>query len=37
MKDLVRELDSKARPVDASALANVNTPAEWAEFEEKPR
>jgi molybdopterin-guanine dinucleotide biosynthesis protein A len=37
MRDLVKELDSKARLVDASALANVNTPAEWAEFEEKPR
>ena len=37
MKDLLTELDLKARPVDASALVNVNTPAEWAEFEEKPR
>jgi molybdopterin-guanine dinucleotide biosynthesis protein A len=37
MRDLVAGLDSKVRLVDASALANVNTPAEWAEFEEKPR
>ena len=37
MKDLVTELDTRARPVDASALANVNTPAEWAEFEHKPK
>jgi molybdopterin-guanine dinucleotide biosynthesis protein A len=37
MRDLVTELDSEARIVEAFALANVNTPAEWAEFEEKPR
>ena len=36
MRDLVKELDLTTRPVEASALANVNTPAEWAEFEEKP-
>jgi molybdopterin-guanine dinucleotide biosynthesis protein A len=36
MRDLVMELEPTARLVDASALANVNTPAEWAEFEEKP-
>ena len=36
MKDLIAELDSMATSVDASALANVNTPAEWAEFEQKP-
>jgi molybdopterin-guanine dinucleotide biosynthesis protein A len=35
MRDLVMELGPSARLVDASALANVNTPAEWAEFEEK--
>src|SRR5580658_10898857 len=33
MKELVTELHPRAMPVDASALANVNTPAEWAEFE----
>lgn len=37
MKDLVRELDTEAQLVDASVLANVNTPIEWAEFEQKPR
>jgi molybdenum cofactor guanylyltransferase len=37
MKDLIAELDSMATPVDASALANVNTPAEWAEFEHRPK
>jgi molybdopterin-guanine dinucleotide biosynthesis protein A len=37
MKDLVAELDAMATLVDASALANVNTPAEWAEFEPKPK
>jgi molybdopterin-guanine dinucleotide biosynthesis protein A len=36
MKELVKELDSHTLPVQASALANVNTPTEWAEFEEKP-
>jgi molybdopterin-guanine dinucleotide biosynthesis protein A len=36
MKELVKELDSHTLPVHASALANVNTPTEWAEFEEKP-
>jgi hypothetical protein len=37
MRDLVAELDTHPTPVDAGALANVNTPADWAEFEEKPR
>jgi molybdopterin-guanine dinucleotide biosynthesis protein A len=36
MIDLVQELDVETSPVDAAALANVNTPAEWAEFE-KPK
>jgi molybdenum cofactor guanylyltransferase len=35
MKSLLLELDIEMLPVDASALANVNTPAEWAEFAEK--
>jgi molybdopterin-guanine dinucleotide biosynthesis protein A len=34
MKDLVRELDAEAQVVEPGALANVNTPAEWKEFEE---
>jgi molybdopterin-guanine dinucleotide biosynthesis protein A len=33
MKELVKELDPRTMPVDGLALANVNTPAEWAEFE----
>jgi molybdenum cofactor guanylyltransferase len=37
MKDLVAELDPLIIPVDPAALLNVNTPAEWAEFEGKPR
>ena len=37
MKDLVTELEARVRPVDEDALANVNTPAEWVPFEEKPR
>lgn len=36
MKDLVEELDSRTLPVEASALANVNTPAEWANFKTNP-
>jgi len=36
MRDLVAQLDRTLKPVDASALANVNTPAEWADFEPKP-
>jgi molybdopterin-guanine dinucleotide biosynthesis protein A len=35
MKSLLVELGIKIPPVDASALTNVNTPAEWAEFEAK--
>ena len=34
MKDLVRELDAEAQVVEPVTLANVNTPAEWKEFEE---
>jgi len=37
MRDLVRELKAELRPLDAAALANVNTPDEWAEFEENAR
>jgi molybdenum cofactor guanylyltransferase len=35
MRDLIKEFGAVWMPVDASALANVNTPAEWAEFEAK--
>jgi molybdenum cofactor guanylyltransferase len=34
MKDLMTELDAEAEVVGPMALANVNTPAEWKEFEE---
>ena len=34
MKDLVKELDAEAQVVEPGTLANVNTPAEWKEFEE---
>ena len=34
MKDLVKELDAEAQVVEPGALANVNTPEEWREFEE---
>ena len=37
MRDLVAELKTELRPFDAAALANVNTPGEWAEFEEQSR
>ncbi len=37
MRDLVRELEAELRPLDAAALANVNTPDEWAGFEENAR
>ena len=36
MKNLLAELDTQLMPVDPAAVSNVNTPAEWAEFE-KPR
>jgi molybdenum cofactor guanylyltransferase len=35
MRDLIKEMGAVWMRVDASALANVNTPAEWAEFEAK--
>jgi molybdopterin-guanine dinucleotide biosynthesis protein A len=35
MRDFVKEIGAVWVKVDASALANVNTPAEWAEFEAK--
>jgi molybdenum cofactor guanylyltransferase len=35
MKTLLAELGCESMPVDASALANVNTAAQWAEFEAK--
>jgi molybdenum cofactor guanylyltransferase len=37
MRDLVTELEAELRPLDAAALANINTPDEWAGFEEKAR
>ncbi len=33
MKDLLAEMGADLMPADPAALANVNTPAEWAEFE----
>jgi molybdopterin-guanine dinucleotide biosynthesis protein A len=35
MRDFVKEIGAVWVPVDKLALANVNTPAEWAEFEAK--
>jgi molybdopterin-guanine dinucleotide biosynthesis protein A len=35
MRDLVVELEAELRPIDAAALANINTPGEWARFEER--
>jgi len=35
MKDLLAELGVELWPVDPAVVANVNTPAEWAEFEAK--
>jgi len=35
MRDLIKEIGAIWIKVDSSALANVNTPAEWAEFEAK--
>jgi molybdopterin-guanine dinucleotide biosynthesis protein A len=34
MRDLVPELEAELRPFDTTALANVNTPADWAKFKE---
>ncbi|HLK22204.1 MAG TPA: molybdenum cofactor guanylyltransferase [Bryobacteraceae bacterium] len=36
MKDLVKELGSRIVPAPTSALANVNTPGEWADFKTNP-
>jgi molybdopterin-guanine dinucleotide biosynthesis protein A len=33
MRDFVKEIGAVWVPVDRSAIANVNTPAEWADFE----
>ena len=35
MKNLLAELDTRLVPVDPAAVANVNTPAQWAEFAAK--
>jgi molybdenum cofactor guanylyltransferase len=35
MRDLVVELQTELRPLEGAALANVNTPGEWAEFQEE--
>jgi molybdopterin-guanine dinucleotide biosynthesis protein A len=35
MRDLLKELGAESLRVDPGAVANVNTPAEWAEFEAK--
>ena len=35
MKGLLAELGVELMPVDPAAVANINTPAEWAEFEAK--
>jgi molybdopterin-guanine dinucleotide biosynthesis protein A len=37
MRDLVPELRAELRSLDQAALANVNTPEEWAEFEKNVR
>jgi molybdopterin-guanine dinucleotide biosynthesis protein A len=36
MRDFVKEIGAVWVAVDKSAIANVNTPGEWAEFEAKP-
>jgi molybdopterin-guanine dinucleotide biosynthesis protein A len=36
MGDLMRELEVETVRVDPSVLANVNTPAEWAQLENRP-
>jgi molybdenum cofactor guanylyltransferase len=35
MRDLVVELRAELRLIEGTALANVNTPGEWAEFQEE--
>ena len=35
MRDLVVELQAELRPIEGATLANVNTPDEWAEFQEE--
>ncbi len=35
MRDLVQELDADLRPLEATALVNVNTAADWAEFQKE--
>ena len=37
MMDLLAELSVDAQPLPPVALANANTPAEWAEFENEPK
>ena len=37
MKNLLADLGFELMPVDASAVVNVNTPADWSEFEAKLR
>jgi molybdenum cofactor guanylyltransferase len=37
MRDLLNELGAKSMPVAQAMLANVNTPAEWTEFESEVR
>jgi len=37
MKDLVSQLNVETKLADAADLRNVNTPLDWAEFDEKPR
>jgi molybdenum cofactor guanylyltransferase len=37
MKDLLAQLGVELMSVDPAAVANVNTPAEWAEFQTKVR
>jgi molybdopterin-guanine dinucleotide biosynthesis protein A len=36
MRDVIRELDPEEVRVDPSALANVNTTAEWAQLQNRP-
>ena len=37
MRDLMAEFNAQAWLVDSGAIANVNTPKEWAEFTENPK